>query len=435
MKFPGNGLRRAMPALLLLLFGAFSILPAQGQRETERVVEVEASGASMEEARRNAVRAALQMTLEQLVLADRKIENGQLVRERLLSTVNGFIQGFEVIQLLEREPEYLIRARVTVAKADIENYVDYLGASKRSGIDGESIFGEIARRKMQASSLRRILRRLVKGVPLYRFSVNVDEISPADPTLRSPYHQLPGAQDAVDAGFSVQLQEGLGRSLHAFAGSLEGVREWVCSSPRYPIHLDWHDGSFTSAWHQCAEPEGDFRNRFSVCSTEGGQDAISCTTVQAAFSDGEPMYSPRHAFATPRNFELFLYAFTDQAGRSTHSGSECGLLTGRPDYSPPDAPRNAMGMVYPLKEGDIHLWQTTSTPFAVTRYHAMADTEPRWFFARIPVHDVDLQRTSFLEIGLVYLKPNGRLVTSLDDNDKTFAQACNDLLSTVSPAG
>lgn len=397
-------------------------------------VEVEATGESIEQARRNAVTAALQETMAQLVLADRAVEDGQLVRDRLLSTVNGFIREFEVIEMVERELEYWIRARVGVSSADIENYVGYLISSGRSGIDGESVFQEIDRRKMQAASLRRILSHLVRGVPLYRFSVEVDEIGPSDSAVRSPYHELPGVEDALDARFTSRLQEGLGRSLHAFLESLESAQSWACSSPRSPVVLDWDHGSIASAWSQCANSDGSFFDHFSVCSSgeQGDQgEVLSCTSVRPQLSDGEPLYRPMHSFATPRNFGLFIYAFLDEAGRSTHERSACGILSGRPDYAPPGVPTAYMGMAYPLEQDEIHLWQTTTARFAAARFHMFADRQERRFFARIPVKEVDLARTRTLRIGHVYLKPEGRIVTNIEESDKTLEEACAEFLGSI----
>lgn len=426
------GWTRAAVAFL----GAASIFFFSGTVSGEDIhfVEVEATGESIEQARRNAVTAALQETMAQLVLADRAVEDGQLVKDRLLSTVNGFIREFEVIETVERELEYWIRARVGVSSADIENYVGYLISSGRSGIDGESVFQEIDRRTMQAASLRRILRHLVRGVPLYRFSVDVDELGPSDAALRSPYHVFPGAEDAVDVRFTSRLQEGLGRSLHAFLESLDGAQSWACSSPRSPVVLDWHHGSIASAWSQCANSDGSFFDHFSACSSgaRGDQGAVlSCTTVRPQLSDGEPLYQPTHSFATPRNFGLFIYAFLDEAGRSTHERSACGILSGRPDYAPPGVSMAYMGMAYPLQQDEIHLWQTTTTRFAAARFHMFADSQARRFFARIPVKEIDLGRTRALRIGHVYLKPDGRVVTNIEESDKTFEEACAEFLGST----
>lgn len=263
-------------AVVRAAVGALIFLPGPVSGEDIHFVEVEATGASLEDARRNAVRAALQETMDQLVLAERAVEDGRLVKDRLLSTVNGFIREFEILETVEGELEYRVRARVGVSNADIENYVDYLDPSGPSGVDGESVFQEIDRRKLEAASLRRILRHLVRGVPLYRFSVAVDEVVPSDAALRSPYHALPKAEDAVDVRFTSRLQEDVGRSLHVFLESLESAQTWTCRSPGNPVVLNWHHGSMASAWHECGERNGSFFDHFSACSSGDAGQPLSC---------------------------------------------------------------------------------------------------------------------------------------------------------------
>jgi len=415
--------------------GALIFLPGAVSGEDIHVVDVEATGASLEGARRNAVRAALQETMDQLVLAERAVEDGRLVKDRLLSTVNGFVREFEILETVEGELEYRVRARVGVSNADIENYVDYLDPSGPSGVDGESVFQEIDRRKLEAASLRRILRHLVRGVPLYRFSVAVDEVAPSDSALRSPYHALPKAEDSVDVRFTSRLQEDVGRSLHVFLESLESAQNWTCRSPGNPVVLNWHHGSMASAWHECGERNGSFFDHFSACSSGDAGQPLSCTTVRPGLSDGEPLYRPPHTFATPRNFGIFIYAFLDEAGRSTHEGAACGVLSGRPDYAPPGVSAAHMGRVYPLKGDEIHLWQTTSARFAAARFHMFADHQERRFFARIPVADTDLGATRTLKIGQVYLKPDGSVVTSLEEPGKRFREACAEFLGSSDQQG
>src|SRR5690625_7089439 len=73
-----------MLSLLQAAVLAASVFVAQALTAAT-VHELEAVGANINEARQNAVRAALQQSMEQLVVVDRTTADGALVRDRVLS--------------------------------------------------------------------------------------------------------------------------------------------------------------------------------------------------------------------------------------------------------------------------------------------------------------------------------------------------------------
>src|SRR5690625_1658783 len=131
-----------MLSLLQTATLAVSVFVAQALTAAT-VHELEAVGANINEARQNAVRAALQQSMEQLVVVDRTTADGALVRDRVLSTVNGFVRSFKLLEVVQTAPETVIRAQVVVSEADIANFIDYLDPAGGSRVDGESVFAEI----------------------------------------------------------------------------------------------------------------------------------------------------------------------------------------------------------------------------------------------------------------------------------------------------
>lgn len=418
-----GALRKALLAgVLIVSQGAVSATPP-----IETVV-VEADGATINEARGEAVRAALLKSLEQLVLTDRLVENGRFVRERLLATANGYVRGFETLDIQRLETGVLIEAEVTVASTDIANYIDYLSDGQSSAIDGESVFGELQRRQMQAVSLRNIFRHLLRGIPLRRFDVDVLSLVTADPDLVSKFHAIPLAEQSLDVIFEGAMNPDVGASLRAFLGSLDAARDWSCSDPRRPVTLDWHDGSISPAWTQCSDLPGSFRQYFSACTTDNNQQTLNCTSVDPNFADGKTMASKRHRFVSSRNRGNFIYAFLDSAGRPTARGASCRLLS--VEANAPRSPQVPFsGVVYPMRDGAPHLWETTPPPFALASHHAISDETPRRFFARIPVADVNLTATETLRIGLVWRRSDGLFVSSLASEALRFNALCEQLLS------
>lgn len=420
-----------MPAVLLTVSAIFLGSALAGQEEVS--VDVEVEGASIDEARGNAVRAALTSAVEQLVLVDREVGDGELVRDRILTTANGFVRRFELLEVLEREPEVRIRARVEIAESDIRNFVDYLDDAADSGLDGQSVFGELERRRIQAISLRSIFHHLLRGIPLRRFLVEVQQLRPADERLTSFYHRLPPAGDALDVVFDGGMDPAVGRAFHAFLGSLEGATQWECDAPERPVTLDWHAGSLSPAWHQCADQTASFRERFTSCSSNDGQDSLDCTSVDPRLADGEPLARPLHRFSSSRNRGYFIYSFLDALGRTTHERRKCHLLAPDPNSLPAGEGDLFRGVVYPMKDGDPHVWQVTSPPFALAAHHVFSDERRASYFARIPVSGVDLPRTESLRIGLVLRRDDGLFVASLADDGLHFDALCEQFLLGAAP--
>ena len=70
------------------------------------VVEVTGRGASRTEARLDAIRLALQRTMQQLVVVDRLIKNDQIITDKIMSTLNGYVEDFKEIEVQRLGEQY-----------------------------------------------------------------------------------------------------------------------------------------------------------------------------------------------------------------------------------------------------------------------------------------------------------------------------------------
>lgn len=154
-------------------------IPSSDSGNTEAEVIVRASGVDFRTAREEAVRTALQSVVEQLVISDRLIDNGEVVRDEVLSTQNGFITGFEVLEQRRTEfGEVEIQARVGISRDTILNYAGLRGFAS-SEVDGSALFAEVNRRADQTAVFRQMLGRFLAGYPWDVLSVELDSIAPA----------------------------------------------------------------------------------------------------------------------------------------------------------------------------------------------------------------------------------------------------------------
>jgi len=134
-------------------------------------ISVTGSGTSIDEAKLDAIRQALQQTMKQLVIVDRAISGNAILRDKVMSTMNGYIEKFQQKNIRRADNGYLIDADITVSASRIENFI---GVTVGSGgaIEGTGLLAEQNRRQaqiyaeqLQAKARGEIFDRLFRGFP------------------------------------------------------------------------------------------------------------------------------------------------------------------------------------------------------------------------------------------------------------------------------
>lgn len=150
--------------LLIFLLAAFHLWLALGQAahagSANVAVTVTGTGPTLELAKSDATRQALQQTISQLVVVDREISGNAVLRDRVLSTMNGYIEKFVVRREIKTGAEFSVTADVVVSASRIENFIGIV-ASAGGAFDGGSLQAEQARRQAQAQA--DILQQKARG--------------------------------------------------------------------------------------------------------------------------------------------------------------------------------------------------------------------------------------------------------------------------------
>lgn len=158
-------------------------------------VSVSGYGPTPQDARNDAVRQALQKTMQQLIVIDRRIENDEVTQDRLLSTMNGYVENFEEVKTIRDADQFRVDARVTVAASKIRNFL--VTTNTRGGsVDGLSMFEELSREDTQQRAHKEILSRLFRGFPGQVIVAKAIAARPS--TRRSGY---------IDIGYTLQVDE------------------------------------------------------------------------------------------------------------------------------------------------------------------------------------------------------------------------------------
>jgi len=181
-------------------------------------VIVTGEGSSYWDAREDCVRQALQQSLPQLVIAGRHIEDDRVVRDSVLSTMNGFVESFRVLEQSETKGSVRLKAEVEISQTDIENFV--LASGKGSArISSSSLLGEIGRDDLARTSRSEILKHLFEGFPTKAFDVWVKKVE-VDPINRGQIVATVEVQ--VNKKFVNNLKNGL-----RVIGRPGGVAPWA----------------------------------------------------------------------------------------------------------------------------------------------------------------------------------------------------------------
>jgi hypothetical protein len=129
--------------------------------DTPNAIRVTGKGLSLYDARQDAVRQALQVSVQQLVVAQRVVQNDKLVLDKISSTMNGFVTRFTPIRVYSEMGQYVVEADVYVSGQRLENFLGSVKGSRMT-VDSESILaavqGELSKQKNDAEMIAAMLR-------------------------------------------------------------------------------------------------------------------------------------------------------------------------------------------------------------------------------------------------------------------------------------
>jgi hypothetical protein len=110
-------------------------------------IRVAGEGATIYEARQEAIRQALQIAVRQLVVAQRVVSNDKLVLDKVSSTMNGFVNRFTIVKAEKIRGNLKIEAEVEVSDSRIENFVGGVSGS-RTTVDTDNVLASIQNEKL-----------------------------------------------------------------------------------------------------------------------------------------------------------------------------------------------------------------------------------------------------------------------------------------------
>ncbi len=151
--------------------------------ERSSTATVTGEGGTYWEARQDCIRQAVQQTVPQLVIADRRIEADKVVKDTVLSTMNGFVDSFHVVQQWSEDRKIRMKAEVRISLSGIENFVLSQGKGGAK-FDSDTLLSNLTKDDLARDSRTAIIKRLFDGFPARAFDASIQAISP-DPQNRA----------------------------------------------------------------------------------------------------------------------------------------------------------------------------------------------------------------------------------------------------------
>ena len=170
-------------------------------------------GVSEADARSSAIRNGLQYATQQLVISEIKIESDELVTDLLYSTMNGYIEKFDVLESVKKGDEYFVRATLKISDTEIKATVDRftgigVGIENTSSVDSdafqssiESAYAEMDRRTNQIFVARKLYEEMARGWPEQAYNITLKELTvdKSNPTVATLVASVAYDEDWLDS--------------------------------------------------------------------------------------------------------------------------------------------------------------------------------------------------------------------------------------------
>jgi hypothetical protein len=187
-KVPGQGARAGDPA-------GNPVAPPE-----VRVSEVDAAGATIEEAEKRGLRAAVEQVVGTLVLAEDRVVNDELIQSKIISVAEGFVERFERIG----DPKVVdglvrVRIRAWVRVSEVATSLRGNAIAVRS-LDVKSVLGERDTKRIRDEEAMAGVRELFANWPNEVLSVGVTYAEGDRPRLIST-----GDADSVEVELLVRV--------------------------------------------------------------------------------------------------------------------------------------------------------------------------------------------------------------------------------------
>ena len=136
-------------------------------------IRVAGLGDTVEQARSNGFRLAVEQAVGTMVLSETEIRNQRIVRDEIITYASGFVDRFEILSTAQQNGRYRVTMDVWVGESKIARRL--LNQSVGTGtIDGARLAVQVETLQQERQSADRVVETVVRDFPKRAFTVEVD---------------------------------------------------------------------------------------------------------------------------------------------------------------------------------------------------------------------------------------------------------------------
>lgn len=173
-------------------------------RQEVYYIEVAGDGSTVEQARNNGFRLAVEQAIGTLISSETEIQDGKIVRDEIISYASGYVDRFETVSQQNTISGFRISMRVWVKRSALADRL--LSRSKQSGqIDGARASVKLQTINQERVTGDRLLQTVLNDFPRRAFDIKIE------PTNINRQNRIP----VVDVIFTLGWNQDYLRSLWA----------------------------------------------------------------------------------------------------------------------------------------------------------------------------------------------------------------------------
>ncbi|MCM0081827.1 hypothetical protein L4X63_09520 [Geomonas sp. Red32] len=170
-------LRTPALIILLLVVGAVSAVWADEPEKVEKVTVV-GFGTTVDQARQDAIRNAVEQVVGTFVSSDTMVQNSSLIKDEILSFSGGYVREFKVINIDSVNDAFKLKAEAVVVSTKLKRKIEALNIAMKE-VDSDSLFAEALSKSQKSVDGSLMFNKIMAKYPqaAYEISIGKPEIA------------------------------------------------------------------------------------------------------------------------------------------------------------------------------------------------------------------------------------------------------------------
>jgi hypothetical protein len=154
-------------------------------------VQVEGHGATVDQAKQNGFRKAIEQAVGVLIVSDSEVNGDRLTQDRIGNYSSGYVDDYRVLEIQQdASGRYVVKMEVTVDHSRIHHRMMTRG-EHRLDVDGERLQAQMSTEFEQRAQGDRLIAQVLDSYPRHAFVLNSGQTEFKITNRRAPYVEIP----------------------------------------------------------------------------------------------------------------------------------------------------------------------------------------------------------------------------------------------------